>query len=185
MNNKLDYAIIDWISDNLSSPFMDKLMVFFTRLGDSGLIWVTICALLLISKKTRYVGFIALVSLLFSQISVNFILKDLFQRGRPFVNFPEMEILIERLDTYSFPSGHTASSFAAAFVFGKYFDKPYSTLAYILAILISFSRMYLYVHYPSDVFFGFIIGLLCSALAVLLFDNYKKYQERKLNVKNN
>ncbi len=183
MNNKLDYAILDWINGNLRSPFMDKLMVFFTHLGDSGLIWVIICALLLISKKTRYVGFVALFSLLLSHISVNFILKDLFHRARPFAAFPDMELLIGKLESYSFPSGHTAASFAFAFVFGKYFNNKYSILTYILAILISFSRLYLYVHFASDVFFGFIIGNLCSVLAILLFDQYKRYQERNLNTK--
>src|SRR5690554_4440733 len=142
MIRDIDYTILDFIEKILSSPFMDDLMKFITRLGDKGIIWIIICALLLISPKTRYIGFVALFSLLFSLIINDTLLKNIFQRTRPFVDL-NRELLIPTPKSLSFPSGHTSSSFAAAFVFGKYFKKPYYYYTFILAALIAFSRIYL------------------------------------------
>ncbi|QVK17051.1 phosphatase PAP2 family protein [Mycoplasmatota bacterium] len=181
----LDYSILDFIQKILASPFMDKVMEFFTILGDHGMVWVIICAILLISPKTRYISLVALVALLFSLIFNDQILKNIIQRDRPFVGLEDIQLLIKAPSSYSFPSGHTCSSFAAAFVFGKYFKKPYSIITYILASLIAFSRLYLYVHFPSDVIVGCLMGFICSFLAILLFNQYKVYQERKLLKKTN
>lgn len=179
MIRDIDYAILDFIQEKLSSPFMDELMKFITRLGDYGIIWIIFCALFLISPKTRYIGFIGLFSLLFSLIINNQILKNIFQRTRPYVGL-DKELLIPKLTSSSFPSGHTSASFSVAFVFGKYLEKPYYYFSYLLAILISFSRMYLYVHFPTDVIFGILVGYLCSYLAIQAFNRYKVYQEKKL-----
>ncbi|HEY8364332.1 MAG TPA: phosphatase PAP2 family protein [Haloplasmataceae bacterium] len=179
MIRELDYQILDFIQEFLRSDHMDKIMVFFTKLGDYGIIWIIICAILLISPKTRYIGFIGLVSLLFSLIINDYILKNIFDRTRPYVGI-DIDLLIPKLESSSFPSGHTSSSFAAALVFNKYFRKPYSYLALLLAAIIAFSRLYLYVHFPTDVLFGIVSGFLCSLLAIILFDQYKRYQERKL-----
>lgn len=185
MITNLDYSILDFIQKILASPFMDKVMEFFTSLGDNGIIWVIICAVLLISPKTRYIGFIALVALFFSLILNDQIFKKIIQRDRPFVGLEDIHLLIKEPSSYSFPSGHTSSSFAAAFVFGKYFKKPYAIITYILASLIAFSRLYLYVHFPSDIIAGCLMGFVCSFLAILLFNQYKVYQERKLLNKTN
>ncbi len=184
MVRDFDYKILDYIQELLASPFMDKVMIFFTKLGDNGIIWIILCALLLISPKTRYIGFVVLCSLLFSLIINDQILKNIIQRNRPFEGLDDLELLIEAPSSHSFPSGHTSSSFAAAFVFGHYLKKPYAILTYILASLIAFSRLYLYVHFPTDVLAGIISGYICSFLAILLFNRYKEYQEHKLMNKN-
>ncbi len=174
-----DYSILDFIRANLTSPFMDKVMIFFTILGNNGIVWVILSAILLISPKTRYIGFIALVALLFSLIINDEVLKNIIHRNRPFVG-QVIEVIIKKPTSFSFPSGHTSASFSAAFVFGKFFKKPYAVLTYLLATLIAFSRMYLYVHYPSDIIGGILSGFICSFLAILLFNRYKKHQELKL-----
>jgi undecaprenyl-diphosphatase len=178
MIREIDYAILDFIDELMSSPFMDWVMKFFTTLGNSGIIWIVICAILLISPKTRYIGFIALFSLLFSLIINDQILKNIFQRERPFSGL-DIELLIKAPTSHSFPSGHTSSSFAAAFVFYKYFTKPYYYYTFILASLIAFSRLYLYVHFPTDVLIGVLSGYVCSLLAIWLFNHYKEYQEKR------
>ncbi len=180
MIRELDYAVLDFIQDVLSSPFMDKIMVFLTTLGDHGIIWIIICAILLISPKTRYIGFIALFALLFSLIINDNILKNVIRRDRPFIGLNHINLLIDEPTSFSFPSGHTSSSFAAAFVFGKYFKKPYAILTYVLASLIAFSRIYLYVHFTSDIIAGILMGFICSMLAILLFNHYKTFQERRV-----
>lgn len=179
---EIDRFILDYISNFFSSPFMDYIMKFFSRCGDGGIVWIIICALLLISKKTRYIGLVALIALLFSAVFTNIIFKELFQRNRPFIG-TDIKLLISDPHGYSFPSGHTSSSFAVAFVFGKYFRKLYAILTYVLASLIAFSRLYLFVHYPTDIIFGVILALGCSVLAILLFDQYKNYQEQRLSTK--
>lgn len=175
---EIEYAILDFIEKYLSSPLMDKIMVFFTKLGDFGIIWIVICALLLIHPKTRYIGFVGLFSLLFSLLINNIMLKNIFQRTRPFVEINKELIIPIPLES-SFPSGHTSSSFACAFVFGKYFKKPYYYFTYILAVIIAFSRLYLYVHFPTDILAGVVMGYFCGFLAIVLFNKYKVYQEKK------
>lgn len=183
MLDKIEYEILELISNTLQSSFVDKIMILFTTLGNNGIIWVILCALLLICNKTRYIGMIALFALLLSEISSNIVLKNVFMRNRPFVDMPKIHLLIRTPISYSFPSGHTTSSFAACGVFGVYFKRIYAFLSYILAIIISFSRLYLYVHFLSDVLFGVLLGFLCSLLAIFLLGQYKKNQELKFNVR--
>ena len=159
--NNFDVSILNYIKDNMHSRLMDKVMVIVTTLGNSGLIWILIAVSLLFFKKYRHIGITALLVLLINAILGEVILKNLFQRARPCVSFPEVSLLISRPLSYSFPSGHAASSFAAAGVLAKYFKK-YAVGFYAFAALIAFSRMYLYVHYPTDVIAGAILGLACS-----------------------
>lgn len=181
MFDNIEYDLLNYLKENIQSPIMDKLMVFFTTLGDNGNVWIIICALLLISKKTRYISMIALVALLFGNISTYF-LKNILLRPRPFINIPNLELLVKPPTTYSMPSLHTTLSFAASGTFGTYFGKVYAIFGYLLAIMISVSRIYLYVHYPTDVLFGILLGLTCSLLAIVLFNRYKSYQENKNNI---
>jgi undecaprenyl-diphosphatase len=91
------------------------------------------------------------------------------QRIRPSADIPEINMLIAKPLSYSFPSGHAASSFAVAGVLSKYFKK-YAPEFLGLASLIAFSRLYLYVHYPTDVLAGIILGLICSRIIIYIFN---------------
>lgn len=166
---RFDSSILLYIKNNLHNPVMDKTMIIITSLGNGGGIWIIIAALLMINKKYRKIGFMALGALLLSTILGEGILKHLVQRIRPSADIPAVNLLIAKPLSYSFPSGHTTSSFAVAGVLAKYFKK-YAVEFFSLAFLIAFSRLYLYVHYPTDVLAGMVLGLICSEIIIYLFN---------------
>lgn len=165
--NSFDKSVIEFIQNNLHSPIMDKIMVFITTLGDTGLIWIIIGLALVISNKYRKVGFMVLGALLLGSILGEGIIKNIVQRDRPFINMDGIDMLINTPITYSFPSGHTTSSFAAAGVLAISF-KNKSVYVFVLAGLIAFSRLYLGVHFPTDIIVGIILGLSCSFISVFV-----------------
>lgn len=127
-----------------------------------------ISVLLITKKDYRVLGQTILIALVITTIIGEGIIKNIVKRKRPFYGDDDKELLISRPITYSFPSGHTASSFAVATVFIKT-DNAASLEIMLLACLIAFSRIYLGVHYPSDVIGGGIIGTLCGLITVMLF----------------
>ena len=169
---RFDSSILLYIKNNMHGAIMDKLMVISTYLGNAGVIWFIIIALLLINKKYRKIGLMALVALILSTILGEGILKHVVHRIRPCADIPAVNLLITKPLSYSFPSGHTMSSFAVAGVLAKYF-KEYAIEFFSLAILIAFSRLYLYVHYPTDVLAGVVLGLICSRIIIYLFNKQK------------
>ncbi len=160
----MDMNILDFIHKNIANNFLDKIMIFITSIGNLGLIWIAISLLLLISKKYRKVGVLCIASLLLSSLIGEVFLKNLVQRGRPFTAVEGINLLIKAPKSFSFPSGHTASSFAVATVVGRKIEKFKFPPIYILAIAIAFSRLYLYVHYPSDVLVGALIGVISAKI---------------------
>lgn len=147
----------------IHTPILDKIMVFISSLGNSGWFFIALGVVLLCLKKYRRVGICILFALLLCLITGNLILKPLVARPRPcWVNPVTMLIPIPK--DYSFPSGHTYASFAAATVLFLS-DKRAGILAYILAVCIAFSRMYLYVHYPTDVLAGLILGVTAGIVS--------------------
>lgn len=172
----LDKSILQYINNNMHENLMDKAMVFITYLGNGGFIWILIAALLICNKKYRNIGIMTLGALILSTILGEGILKHVFQRVRPSADIPAINLLISKPLSYSFPSGHAASSFAAAGVLAKYVKK-YAIEFFVMAALIAFSRLYLYVHYPSDVLAGMILGIACSKVAIYTFN--KVYKESK------
>ncbi len=167
---KLDQSILLTIQEYLRTPILTFIFIMFTTLGNSGVIWILISMGLLIFKKTRKVGIISLCALCGSGIINNGILKHLVGRVRPFDVIWGLNVLIPKPNDFSFPSGHTASSFAAASILFRKLPKKYGIPAIILASMISFSRLYVGVHYPSDVLFGMVIGILISYLTEFCVD---------------
>lgn len=169
MITKIDFSILDFIQNNMKGGIMDFIMKFITHLGDAGAIWIVIAVALLCFKKTRKAGIYLSVSLLLTALIGNVILKNIFARTRPFIaaNHP---IIINPPSGFAFPSGHTSSSFAAATTIGLIYKK-YTPYAFILAFLIGFSRLYLYVHYPSDVLVGAILGIGIAVICKKLVYN--------------
>ncbi len=159
-----ELGILDWIGRTFQSDFLDRIMPWITFLGDHGWFWILLSALLLISKPTRKIGLTMALALLFSLILANITLKPLVARIRPFDLNTAVQLLINAPKDFSFPSGHTQASFAAAAALFCYRKKA-GAAALILAALIAFSRLYLYVHYPSDVLAALIIGILLGNLA--------------------
>ena len=163
-----DLPILDWIQSNLQCAFLDKLMPMITVLGDGGAFWIACAVLMMLLKKYRKTGFSAALALIFGLLLCNIYLKPTIARIRPY-DFQEqmgiiINLLIEREHSFSFPSGHTIASFEAATAI-LLRNKKLGTAAMILAILIAFSRMYLYVHYPTDVIVSVFLGIGLAFLA--------------------
>lgn len=170
-----DLPILDWIQAHLQSGFMDKFMPFITKFGDHGTFWMIVAAVLFIFPKTRKTGLGMAIAMMIGLLVCNVTLKPLVGRIRPYDLQAEFGITIqllgERMHDFSFPSGHTIASFEAAVVMLKN-SKKLGIPAMILAVLITFSRLYLYVHYPTDVIASIILGtlfaLIGNALAGLI-----------------
>ena len=170
----LDGGFLLFLQESVRNPILDNIMIFITSLGNGGMIWIAATIVLLIPKKTRKAGIMSAVALLGSLIINNNIVKNIVQRPRPFVTFTDLQIIIPTPSEFSFPSGHTSSSFAAAAVFYRHLPKKLGLPAVILAGLIGFSRFYVGVHYPTDVIAGVLMGILLSYLAEYLVNLFVK-----------
>ena len=170
----LDGGFLLFLQESVRNPILDNIIIFITSLGNGGMIWIVATIVLLIPKKTRKAGIMSAVALLGSLIINNNIVKNIVQRPRPFVTFTDLQIIIPTPSEFSFPSGHTSSSFAAAAVFYRHLPKKLGLPAVILAGLIGFSRLYVGVHYPTDVIAGVLMGILLSYLAEYLVNLFVK-----------
>lgn len=159
-----DLPILDWIQANLKNGFLDAVMPIITMFGDGGIFWIACAVILLCIPKTRKTGLGMGIALVLGLLVCNITLKPQVQRIRPYDFQQEyfqvtIQLLTKRMHDYSFPSGHTIASFEAATVL-LINDKRLGIPAMILAVLIAFSRLYLYVHYPTDVIFSIVAGIL-------------------------
>lgn len=153
----IEISILDWIQ-NLRTPIGDVLMPYITKLGDAGMVWILLALILLLIPKTRKSGAVLAVALCVDVVLCNGILKHLFRRVRPCDVNTSVQLLIARPNDFSFPSGHTAASFAAATALYAAGERGLWKPALALAVVLAFSRLYLYVHYPTDIIGGVIVG---------------------------
>ena len=158
-------------------PWLDAVMIFFTKLGDDGILWIALGVLLLFFKKTRKCGVCVLLSMLFGMLIGKEFLKDVVERTRPFVVDPSVVLKVTPPSSFSFPSGHTLDAFASATAVFMYYRKP-GVAAFVVASLIAFSRMYLFMHYPTDILGGIAVGVGVAVIVVKvvekMFGNIKK-----------
>lgn len=165
--NLFEIGILDWIQNVFRCAFLDWFFPLVTKFGDHGVFWILIAAVLLCFKKTRATGCMMSLSLLCGLLIGNTVMKPLFARIRPYeANVTgEINLLVERLSDYSFPSGHTLASFEAAVVL-MIRDRKLGIPALAIAVLVALSRLYLYVHYPTDVLVGMVLGTLFAFFSV-------------------
>lgn len=178
----VDKTIIEIIHKYIQNPLLDKIIPFITSLGNMGLIWIFICIVFLLSKNYKKAGILAIYSLIITTVLGELFLKNLIARPRPFMEILNIDLLINKPSSYSFPSGHTGSSFAAAFAFIKMIDNGKIVIPLVfLACIIAFSRLYLMVHYPTDIIAGIILGLISATLASKYFNFKEKNKSTSLN----
>lgn len=166
-----DWTVLHWIRDTLQCGAMDFLMPRITALGNGGAIWIAAAAAMTISKKYRKYGITMLAALAAGLLVGNVCLKHWVARSRP-CWLESVPLLIPNPTDYSFPSGHTLSSVIGAFVLTAA-NRKFGLPAISLAALIGFSRLYLYVHFPSDVLASVAIGMLIGSAAIHLLRRTK------------
>lgn len=164
----LDQNTLLWIQDSVRSDALTPFFILLTRLGDLAMVWILVSMALLLSNRTQATGIMALSSLGLAALIDNVLLKNIIARIRPYEVVPGLQNLIEIQTDFSFPSGHTGSSFAVAVVLLVMLPKRYGIPAVILALLIGLSRLYLGVHYPTDVLAGILIGTLIAFVVVAI-----------------
>ncbi|MEG2349770.1 MAG: phosphatase PAP2 family protein [Hungatella sp.] len=152
----LEMEILYWIQ-NLHTPWLDQLMVSISSLGNMGQFWIALALLFICIPKTRRIGISMLISILIGFLLGNLLLKDLFERPRPCWLDPSIALLVPSPTDFSFPSGHSLVSFEGAVSIWLQ-NKKLGIAALILAVFIALSRLYLFVHFPSDVVFGSLMG---------------------------
>ena len=164
----LDGRILLWIQENVRCDALNGAMRFITSLGNAGAVWIALTLALLVFRRTRRAGACCALALVFSLLLTNVVLKNWVQRARPYLDLEGLNLLIRRPSEFSFPSGHASSSFAAGWTMLRMLPGKHGVSALVLAILIALSRLYVGVHYPTDVLGGAVVGVIASELAMFL-----------------
>lgn len=181
---QIDFSILNGIQNLLQCSFCDFFFKLITKFGDGGIFWIITSAALIIPKKTRRLGITLLCTLAICFITYHFGLKKMIGRLRPYQQNPSFHILIGEPSGSSFPSGHCASSFCIAtiyFLFRKTSDfaKRCWIPVLVLSILIAFSRLYLYVHFPSDVIAGTAVGIAFGTAGYFISTRCIKFENKE------
>ncbi len=179
-----DFPILDWIAENLRCAFLDAVMPVITMLGDAGWFWIACAVILLFIPKYRKVGLSMGAALIMGLVVCNITMKPLLARIRPYDLQAQLgqtiDLLISKPHDFAFPSGHTLASFEGATVLAIH-NKKLGIPALILASLIAFSRLYLYVHYVTDVLFSLGMGIGFAFLgSFMVHKGFSLYENRKL-----
>ena len=154
---ELELAVLDWLQLHLRCGFLDWLMPFVSGLSNHGEVWILFAAILLLLRRQRKYGLSAACALTLDLIVCNMVLKPLVGRVRPFAFRLGLPLLVPPPGDASFPSGHTAAAFAVVFAL-RTAGSPLWLPALALAVVTAFSRLYLYVHWPTDILGGILLG---------------------------
>lgn len=174
-----DFAILDFIQNFLKNPFFDKVMPMLSKMADEGIFWIGLAIFFLFDKSTRKTAWKMGLAMALGLAIGNGIIKNVVCRVRPYDINTSVQLLIPKLTDWSFPSGHTLSSFEAAGVLMICDRKRFGIPALVLSVLIAFSRMYLYVHYPTDVLGGAVLGIIFAIVGCVVVDLIYKLIFRK------
>ena len=186
--------ILDWdanillnLQNNVRSDFWDPIMKAITHSVDKGLFWIILTVILLIIPKTRKMGLCSAISLVFSIIICNLLLKNIFARIRPYEVIEGLNCIVEKADDYSFPSGHTSGSFAssvALFLAANKKQKIFAFVGILYAGLVGFTRLYVGIHYPTDVIVAAVVATLFAIPAFLIGSKLYDVLAKKFGKKN-
>ena len=177
----LDEQALLWIQECIRQGVLDPLVKLYTTLGNAGIIWIVVSVAMLCWKPTRRAGATALCAMLLGLLCTNVVLKHLVSRPRPYTVVEGLIPLLTSGDPNSFPSGHTCAAFAAGVAwFGTAKKGGWRAAALIQAVLMGLSRLYVGVHYPSDVLAGAVIGTLCGLGGLWLVGRWEKRNGKTL-----
>ncbi len=166
-----DSSILFFVQENIRNGFLTPVMKFITALGNGGVFWIVLTVALLCIPKTRKMGLCSAIALLLSVIICNVILKNAFARVRPYEVIDGLDLLVKRAHDWSFPSGHTSASVASAvalFLASTKKQKLITVWGILLAAAIGFSRIYVAIHYPTDVFVSAFMAIVLAVAATLI-----------------
>ena len=160
---RFDERALVWIAGHVRCGLLDPFMEVYTQLGNTGLLFIALGLALLLFRSTRKAGFSALCAMLIGLVVVNFTIKPLAARDRPWLVIENFVNLVPEKDPNSFPSGHTNAAFAFAVAVCMAASRRWMKItAVCMAVAMGLSRLYVGVHFPSDVLAGALIGSLCG-----------------------
>ena len=160
---QLDEQALVWIAEHVRCAVLDPFMELYTQLGNTGMLFIALGVLMLLFKPTRRAGLSALCAMLIGLVVVNLTIKPLVSRPRPWLAIEDFVSLVPEHDPNSFPSGHTNAAFAFALAVWACAPKKWmKAAAVVMAAVMGLSRLYVGVHFPSDVLAGAAIGSLCG-----------------------
>ena len=181
---EIDFTILNWIQEHLKCDILDKVMPVFTSIGNKGALFILMAVVLLCISKYRKWGASLACSLFLGFLFGNLLIKNIVARVRPYDQAANITLLIDKLKDYSFPSGHTMAAFEFFTVLCMMpIKKRYKILAGIVAFTMAFSRLYLQVHFPSDVLGGMLLGTLFGVMGVRIVDMLMEEHKKKDTVK--
>lgn len=175
---RLDEGALVWIAEHLRFPLLTTLLSFYTQLGNSGRLFIVLAALMLLFKATRKAGASAAVAMLFGLLITNLTIKPLVSRARPWLVIQDFVNLVEEHDPNSFPSGHSCCAFAFAVAVALVLPQKWAKgLVLTAAVVMALSRLYVGVHFPSDVLVGTAIGALCGMAGAWIVERITQWRQ--------
>ena len=167
---QIDGGVLLWLQEWVRCALLDPVMQVYTQMGNAGLLWIGVSVLMLCFPRTRKAGFLSLLAMLLGLLCTNVVLKHLVGRTRPWLVVDGLVPLVAEHDPNSFPSGHTCAAFASASAWWRTLPRRWmGVVGVVMAVLMGFSRLYVGVHFPTDVLAGAAVGLFCGWLAWLLW----------------
>lgn len=160
----MDFKILEFIRLHFKCKFLDFIMKNISTFFNYSIVWMVLGVVLISLKSTRAVGYEIFVALTLELLICNVFVKRISKRARPFTKNDEVNLLINPPKDYSFPSGHTLCAFMCATIIAAHIFWV-GVILFVVAVLVAFSRMYLYVHYPSDVFVGALMGIFIALIS--------------------
>ncbi len=179
----LELGIMQFIDHNLRSLLLDNLMIFFTKLGEFGLVWLLTGITLIFFRKYRKYGVMLMISSASAFIIGEFLIKNIVCRMRPCFMVSGIELILDAPNSFSFPSSHASTAFASSWILLK-MNKKIGIASIVVAVLISFSRVYLFAHYPTDILGGALLGILCAQMVYMMRFKFSKNHTAPV-IKNN